>query len=121
MVWHLVESSDYTIEHRGRRSEGVVAEAKGSEKIYLHVVALTGDDIARLAPRIDENGNKEHARLALPREEAWWVAIDGEAFWPKLYRPRVASRCVEEGGVWRPVALSPDDLDRLRKAGVRGI
>jgi hypothetical protein len=121
MTWYLAESHDHAVEHGGRHSEGVVADVKGSEKIYLHVLALTDEEIARLAPRVDEHGNREHARLALPRDEAWWIAVEGEAFWPKLHRPRLSSRCAEQGGSYRPVPLSEEDLRRLRQAGVPGI
>jgi hypothetical protein len=121
MGWYLVESGDYTIEHGGRESAGVVAESKASETIYLHVITLTDAEIDKLGAPTDEHGNKRHDRLALPRNEAWWVAIEGEAFWPKLYRPRIASRCAEQGGRYRPVPLPEEDLKRLRQAGVKGI
>lgn len=121
MSWFLVESYDYSIDHGGRDSAGVVAEAKGSERIYLHVIALSDAEIKNLGPRVDEHGNKQHDRLTLPRNDAWWIAIEGEASWPKLYRPRLTSRCAEQAGRYTPVPLSEEDLQRLRQAGVSGI
>jgi hypothetical protein len=121
MSFYVVESHSFTVDHGGRSSQGVVAEYKGSEKIYLHVLPLTDAEIGKLAPRVDEDGNVEHARLALPRNEEWWIAVEGEAAWPKLYRPKITSRCENVGTKPRPAPISAEDLDRLRKSGVPGI
>lgn len=120
-MWTIVESVDYVVEHGGRRSEGVVAEVTGSERLYLHVVELSDDDIAHLQPRVDEHGNRQHDRLALPRTEEWWVAVEGEATWPRLFRPKLRSRCTDVASHPTPAPLTKDDLARLRKAGVKGI
>lgn len=121
MSYYVAESTMYSVEHGGRDSKGVVADYKGREKIYLHVLPLTDAEIQKLKPRVDENGNTEHARLALPGVEEWWIAVEGEAAWPNIYRPRVVSRCENVGQKPRPAALSDEDLARLRKAGVTGI
>lgn len=122
MGWYVVESYQYAIEHGGRDSEGAIGEPKGSEKIYLHVLSLTDREIAQLKPRLDEHGNKQHDRLALPRNEEWWIAVEGEISWPKIHRQKILSRCVQrEDGGWQPAALSEEDLGRLRQVGVRGI
>ena len=117
MRWYLVESHDYVVEHNSRRSEGVVADAAGSEKIYLHVIAFSDDERKQLKPRVDEEGNQQHDRLALPRNEEWWVAVDGEAFWPGVYRPKMRSFCTDIATVPLASPLSTDDLARLRKSG----
>jgi hypothetical protein len=121
MAYYVVESYDFSVDHNGRESQGVVGENKGSEKIYLHVLPLTDADLAKLAVRIDENGNKQHDRLALPGRDDFWIAVEGEVAWPKLYRPRITSRCENVGTKPRPVPLSAEDQERLRKAGVKGI
>jgi hypothetical protein len=121
MTFYVVESHSYSVDHGGRSSAGVVGEYKGQEKLYLHVLPITDAEIAQLAPRIDEDGNKQHDRLALPRNEEWWVAVEGEATWPGVLRPKITSRCADVGTKPKPAPLSSEDLDRLRKAGVKGI
>jgi hypothetical protein len=118
---YVVESYDHSIDHGGRDSAGVIPENRGSEKIFLHVIPIADDEIKKLAPRVDENGNQEHARLALPRNEVWWIAVEGEASWPGVYRPKIQSRCEYAGGKPRPVPLADADLERLRKNGLKGI
>src|SRR5512140_1259020 len=120
MARYLVESNDFSVEHAGRTSQGVVAEYKGKEKIYLHVLEIADADLPRFRPRVDEAGNQQHDRLALPRIEEWWVAVDGEAAWPGIYRPRMVSRCLDAAVNPRPAPLSDDDLAKLRKAGYKG-
>lgn len=122
MAYYVVESHDFSVDHGGRASQGVVADYKGREKIYLHVLPLSDDEIKRLAPRVDEHGNVENSRLALPRDEVWWIAVEGEAAWPNVYRPRIVSHCdLSGGGKPKPVPLSPEDLARLVKSGVKGL
>jgi hypothetical protein len=121
MIWTIAESYDYQVEHRGRTSLGVVADDAGSEKLYLHVIELGDEDLAALGPRVDENGNRQHDRLALPRNEEWWVAVEGQATWPKLVRPKLRSCCTQVAEKPRPAPLSTEDLARLRKAGVPGL
>jgi hypothetical protein len=117
MPLFIVESYAYSVDHGRFQSAGVIGEPKGSEKIYLHVLALTPAELAALAPRVDEDGNKEHARLALPGNEEFWVAVDGEVAWPKILRPRLVSKCDLTAGTPTPVPLGAEDIDRLRKAG----
>ena len=119
MTLYVCESASHSVEHRGHVSAGVLGEQRGTEHVYLHVLALPDADVAALAPRVDEHGNTEHARLALPRNEDWWVALDGEVCWPKLHRPRISSRCDLSTGSPRPVPLSEEDAARLRKLGVQ--
>jgi hypothetical protein len=121
MSYYVVESYDFAVDHGGRASRGVVGDYKGSEKIYLHVLPLTDAEITKLSPRVDEDGNLQHARLALPRDEVFWIGVDGEVAWPGIHRPRITSRCDLVDDRPRPVALSADDLGRLRKAGVPGV
>ena len=121
MSYYVVESYDFAVDHGGRSSQGVVGEYKGSEKIYLHVLPLTDAEIATLGPRVDEDNNRQHARLALPRDEVFWIGVDGEVAWPGIYRPRITSACGMVDDKPRPAALSEEDLGRLRKAGVKGI
>ena len=99
--------------------QGVAADFSGKEKIYLHVLAIDDADIRRLAPLVDEHGNVVHARLALPREDVWWIAVEGEASWPKLVRPKLVSRCDLASGTPAPVALALADVERLRKIGAK--
>jgi len=47
--------------------------------------------------------------------------VEGEVAFPKLYRPRITSRCEDIGSKPRPAPLSTEDLERLRKSGVAGI
>lgn len=119
--FYVAESTSYAVEHGGRDSKGVVGDYKGREKIYLHVLPITDAEIQKLKPRVDEDGNVDHTRLALPGNEEWWIAVEGEAAWPKLVRPRVVSRCDNIAVKPSPVPISDDDLERLRKAGVPGI
>ncbi len=117
---YLVESSDFSVDHGGQASQGVIGEHKGKEKIYLHVLQIPDADLARLAPRVDEHGNAQHDRLVLPRIDEWWFAVEGEAAWPGVYRPRLTSRCTDVATRPRPAALSDEDVERLRKAGWKG-
>ena len=121
MSYYVVESHEFSVDHNGRSSQGALGENKGSEKIYLHVLSLTDADLAKLAVRVDDNGNKQHDRLALPGRDDFWVAVEGEVAWPKIFRPRITSRCENVGTKPRPAAISEEDLERLRKAGVKGI
>jgi hypothetical protein len=125
MAYYLVESYHFVVDHQSP-SEGVLADhvsrgsgaPKSSEKIYLHVIEIQDKDIAKLSARVDEDGNKQHDRLALPRNEDWWVAVDGEFAWPKVFGPRVFSRCVDVETAPKPAPLGEADIERLRKSGV---
>jgi hypothetical protein len=121
MAYYVVESYGFAVDHGGRSSQGVIGEHKGKEKIYLHVLPVADAEIERLAPRVDDDGNKQHDRLALPREDAWWFAVDGEVAWPGVYRPRITSRCADVASKPRPVPLAAEDLERLKKVGVKGL
>lgn len=122
MARYLVESHEHTVEHGSQRTTGVLGEGPGSEKIYLHVLELTDAELAKLAFRVDDNGNRESHRLALPRNEEWWIAVEGEKAWPKIPRPKMVSRCGSDAsGAPRPVALGDDDLARLKKSGAGNV
>lgn len=121
MSLYVVESYEFSVEHDGRESQGVIGENKGSEKIYLHVLSLTEADLEKLAVRVDDAGNKQHDRLALPGRDDFWVAVEGEVAWPKIYRPRITSRCDNVGTKPVPAPLSAEDIERLKKAGVKGL
>ncbi len=120
MASYLVESYDYLVDHDAGRSEGVVGVGGGSEKIYLHVISVADSAIAKLGPRIDEHGNKEHERLALERNEEWWIAVEGEKAWPRTHRPKLVSRCkLSEHGAPVAVPLTEAELASLRKLGAK--
>jgi hypothetical protein len=121
MSFYVVESYDFQVEHGGRKSRGAGPLSAGSEKLYLHVLPLTDDEVRKLAAREDDDGNKDHARLCLPRTPEWWIALDGEVAWPGIFRPKITSRCEAADGPPRPVALSPESIAALKKAGVAGL
>ncbi len=119
--YYLVESYDAAVDHNGRSSAGVVGDPLDRsihEKIYLHVLPLEDRELGTMGPRVDEDGNKQHGRLALPRNDAFWIAVEGEVAWPKIFAPRLVSKCALDGGVPRAVALGPAELERLSKAGL---
>jgi hypothetical protein len=117
MALYVAESYDFTVFHDGRYSEGVVGKGGGSEKIYLHVLDVSEGDVARLGPREDEHGNKQHDRRALPNNEEWWIAVEGDKTWPKTVRPAVVSHCALDDGKPVPQPLSEPELAALRKVG----
>lgn len=116
----VVESTFHEIEHAGIKTLGVVGQGPGSEKIYLAVITVTDRELARLAPRVDDDGNTQHDRLALPGNDEWWIAIEGNKVWPGTIRPRVTSRCtLDENGVPTPHALDDAEHAALEKLGVK--
>jgi len=116
---YVVESYDYQVMHGASTSDGVVGQGGSSEKIYLHVIAIDAAELAQLGPRIDESGNKQHDRLALPRNEEWWIAVEGDKVWPKTVRPQVTSHCqLGDDGIPRPRPVDDDERTALRKVGV---
>jgi hypothetical protein len=116
MALYLAESYEWQVLHDGRMSQGVVGEGGSSERIYLHVIEVSDADAARLGPRVDENGNRESDRLALPRNEEWWIAVEGDKVWPKTVRPKLTSRCaIDASGAPKPQPLSEAERDVLRK------
>ncbi len=117
MARYVVESYDYSIFYAGQDSDGALGKGGGSEKIYLHVLEVSDDDLARLRPREDDNGNQQSDRRALPNHDEWWIAVDGDKVWPKTVRPKVVSHCVLDGGVPVPAPISEAELEQLRKAG----
>ena len=125
MAYYLVESYHFIVDNK-TPTEGVVGEhvsrgsgaKKSSERIHLHVIEIGDAELGRLSPRVDEDGNKQHDRLALPGNEDWWVAIDGEFAWPKIFAPRIFSCCIDVESAPKPAPLSESDLGRLRKSGV---
>jgi len=119
MPLYVVESSSHQIVEPGVKTpQGAVGQGGGSEKVYLHVLELDDRTVASLRPRVDENGNTQHDRLARPRDEDWWIAVEGEKVWPGTVRPRVTSRCVlDASGVPRPAPITEDELAQLRKVG----
>ncbi len=121
MSYYVVESYDFAVDHGGRASKGVVGDYKGSEKIYLHVLPLSDAEIAKLSPRVDEDGNRQHGRLALPRDEVFWIGVDGRG--RLAGDPPAAHHVALRAGrrSAEAVPLSADDLGRLRKAGVSGV
>jgi hypothetical protein len=120
MARYLVESSDFSVDHGSQVSQGVIGEHKGKEKIYLHVLEVADAELTKLSPRVDEHGNTQSDRLTLPRVEEWWFAVEGEAAWPGIYRPRLTSHCTDVATKPRPAPLADEDVARLRKAGWKG-
>ncbi len=117
MALYVTESFDYSVFHNGSYTDGVLGKGGGKEKIYLHVLEISEADTARLKPREDEHGNKQHDRLALPMNDEWWIAVEGDKVWPKTLRPKVVSHCVLQDGKPRALPLSDDELATLRKVG----
>jgi hypothetical protein len=120
MAKYLVESYDWELWHAGVTSQGALGEGPGSEKIYLHVIEVGDDEIRRLAPRVDEHGNREHDRLALPSNEEWWIPVDGKKAYPKTFNPKIISRALTgSDGVARAQPLDEEALGALKKAGAK--
>lgn len=120
MARYVVESTFFEVHHGAQRSKGVVGVGGGKEKIYLHVLELSDAEVAKLGPRVNEDGNRESDRRALPGNEEWWIAFDGERSWPGIVRPKVRSRCdLDASGAPTPHALDADEFDALAKIGVR--
>jgi hypothetical protein len=119
MALYVAESYDYEVHHRGQVSAGALGVGGGSEKIYLHVLEVTDDEVKQLAGRVDEDGNRQSDRLALPRNEEWWIAVSGKKAWPKIPLPKIVSRCRLEVNIPIPVPLPEQEAEALRKLGVR--
>ena len=118
MAKYLVQSSEWELWHAGVTTQGPLGDGPGSEKIYLHVIEVSDADIAKLAARVDEHGNREHDRLALPGNEEWWIPVDGKKAYPKTFNPKIVS-CAVTGsdGIPRAKALGEEELMALKKAG----
>jgi hypothetical protein len=119
--YYLAESSRFRVSHGSRESEGLLGDTKGAEKIYLHVLPLTDAEAKALRPRADEHGNRDHARFALRGVDEWWIAVEGEASWPHVHRPRITSRFKETDMGPVPTPLTDAELDLLRKNGLVGM
>ena len=118
MAIYVVESYDWQVLHNGMMSDGVLGQQGSSEKIYLHLLELQDNEISQLCSRVDENGNSQSDRLALPRNEEWWIATAGEKFWPKTARPKVASSCTHDAnGVPSPRPITSEERQALQQAG----
>jgi len=128
MALYLVESYSHEIEHHGRTIRGVVGKPlpscdRRSEKLYLHVVDLGPAEVAKMAVRIDDDGNKEHDRWSLPKSHfagivEWWVAVEGGHGWPSYPGRPLCSTCTFGADhVPRPKELGEDELTRLRGLG----
>lgn len=119
MAQYIAESYNYTLEHGGHDSQGVLGTGPGSEKIYLHVIPIADTELGLLRARIDDDGNKQHDRLALPDRYDWWIAVDGEKTWPGSISPRVRSKCSFDGSsAARPTPLADAELAELRRLKV---
>jgi hypothetical protein len=128
MDCYLVEAHTFEIEFNGRTSKGVRGQAlptcdRRSETIYLHVLALAPAEVSKMKVRIDDDGNKEHDRWALPSEHfagvnPWWVAVEGGHAWPRYPDKPLCSRCdFDAKGIPRPRPLDEGALTRLRGLG----
>lgn len=116
MGLYVVESYLKTIEHGGHDPYGVIGSGGSRETIYLYVIEISDAEVKRLRPRVDENGNKQHDRLALPDREDWWIAVEGEKVWPSTVSPRITSKCaVDEHGVPHPRPLSQSEIAQLER------
>lgn len=125
---YLVESHHHEVEHRGRTSRGARAQAlpqcdRRREVIYLHVLELAPAEVAKMRARIDDDGNKEHDRWALPKDHfvgvnEWWVAVEGGHAWPHYPGKPLCSTCdFGADGVPRPRVLDAATLTRLSGLG----
>lgn len=120
MALYVVESTFHEIEHAGQKPKGVVGQGPGSEKLYLFVIAIDDAALAKLGPRVDEDGNKQHDRRALPGNEEWWIAVEGEKVWPGTVRPRVTSRCTfAPDGAPVPHPLDEAEHAAIEKTGAK--
>jgi len=119
--WYLAESNRFRVSHGARESEGVLASTKGTESVYLHVLPLTDAEAKALRPRQDEHGNKDHDRWALRGVDEWWIAVEGQASWPHVHRPRITSRFKETDTGPVPAPLTDAELELLRANGLQGV
>ncbi len=119
MSLYLVESHDWQILYSGCMSDGALGQGGGAEKIYLHVIEVSDEQIAKLAPRVDDDGNRQSDRLALARNDEWWIAVDGRKAWPKTYNPKITSGCeMGADAIPRARPLSDEQVATLKKLGV---
>ena len=118
MAKFLVESYDWQIVHDGVMSDGALGQGGGAESIYLHVIDIDEDTIRKLVPRVDDNGNRQSDRLALPRNEEWWIPVEGRKAWPKTVNPKITAGCeMGADGIPRAKPLDEAALAALKKAG----
>ena len=69
---------------------------------------------------VDEDGNRQSDRLALPRNEEWWIPLQGKKSWPKTVNPAITSGCrMGEDGIPRAQPLTDGQLAKLKKAGAK--
>lgn len=117
MSLYVIESGFHSLDEPFIRSKGnVLGVGPGKEKIHLFVAELDEKTIAKLRPRIDPDGNAQSERRALPDNEDWWIALEGEKAWPGIPRPKITSRCnYDASGAPVPRPLDEDDLAALRK------
>jgi hypothetical protein len=116
---YIVESQEWQILYDGQMSDGALGQGGGPDKIYLHVIDVADDAIKRLVPRVDEHGNRESDRLALPNNDEWWIAVSGRKAWPKTFNPKLISTCeIGADGIPRAKPLSEPQLAVLKKLGV---
>jgi hypothetical protein len=119
MSLYVVESFDWQILHGGHMSDGALGQGGGPEKIYLHVIDVSDEQILKLAPRVDDDDNRQSDRLALPRNDEWWIAVEGRKVWPKTYNPKLTSTCeMGADGIPRARPLTDAGLATLKKLGV---
>ncbi len=116
MPLYVVESYNNTIEHGGHDAHGVSGTGGGSERVFLYVIPVSDGEVARLRTRVDEDGNKQHDRLALPDRYDWWIAVDGEKVWPGTLTPKIRSRCtIDDSGVPTPAAVGDKERAELER------
>ena len=120
MPKYVVESYEWQVLHDGVMSDGVVGQGGAPESIYLHVLELPEETMQKLVPRVDVHGNRESDRLALPRNEEWWIPIEGRKSWPKTVNPKVTAGCrMGEDGIPRAQPLTDAQIAKLKKAGAK--
>ena len=118
MANYLVESYDWQILHDGVMSDGKLGQGGGAESIYLHVIKVGDDAIKRLVPRVDDAGNRQSDRLALPNNEEWWIPVEGRKAWPKTVNPKICSGCaMGTDGIPRARPLSSEAEAKLKSLG----
>jgi hypothetical protein len=119
MPWYIAESRDRVIRFPNRVSNGV--ECEGYEtpvagQVYMHVVELSPEDVARLRHRVEDGKTRE--QLAFYGEERWYLSKNGKCRWPGT---SLHSRAKKDlSGKWQPVPIDDATARRLIGAPAGG-
>lgn len=112
MGWYLAESRQPNLNHELVHGAGVRVEGyETSRPIYMYLVELDDQAIARLERLVDEDGRVKK-RLAFPGVHNWWFALTGKARWPGTSIRSTELRSAD--GRRLPRALGNDQLETIR-------